>query len=97
MGKSKDGRPGPKMWTSSTPPRPFSRRVFDAPTLVGLVAVVACTVLLALVPAFHWAWTAGVAGGIVLLVVHSVREIRRWWDERRWRNSPAPTDTLDDL
>lgn len=56
-----------------------------------------CVVLQLLAPSLHWVWVIGFWGTAAFLLGYCTRDIKRWFDERRWRNSPGPTDTLDDL
>lgn len=92
---------GPKPWTSDVPPKPYSRRVFDGPWCLGL-ALILVGLLLSIWGAPHvgavrlTVGNAFLAIGLGLQVIWCFVDLRRWFQERRWRRSPGPRNTLDD-
>lgn len=79
------------------PPKPYSRKLLDTPTLVGTGALVLGILVLIATPVIHLLGLVLIVAGIAFLTWYCTRDLVRWFQERRWLNSPGPKDTLDDL
>jgi hypothetical protein len=94
-----DGSLRPARWTDPHPPKPYASRVFTPARLDSAVASAVTAAVFAL-PQPGWLGTAGagvLVAGLGFCAVYCTLALRHWWQVVRWRHSPAPTDTLDDL
>lgn len=92
--RREDGRIWPKRWTRSRPPAPASNRFWSWPFVVT-------TGTAALGLALFWLGEQGLSlwlfwGGVLAAVVYVCVDVRRWWHNVRWLNSPPTDPTPED-
>ncbi|HEX4393320.1 MAG TPA: hypothetical protein VH084_17525 [Mycobacterium sp.] len=67
------------------PSKPYSRKLFDTPTLVGIGALVLGILVLIAAPVVHLIGILLFVGGVAFLAWYCTRDIVRWVQERRAR------------
>jgi hypothetical protein len=87
----------PKPWTDPVPPRPFSRKIFDRPTVTGIATLLVSAAIGVFLPALDLLSILLSVSALTFLVYYCTRDCVRVWHEYRWINSPGPETTLDDL